>query len=468
MYCDWHCFWKEDARDWQNLRDFDSLFRYNCRDVCATFEVAQQERRALAQANLTAQFEDRMGYSRHVYAMMQRGVIRDNEKTEALEAQIEEALQERTLIISDAAGHPINPNSPPQVGKWLYDEARCRKPGGVGKAGRPTGDEELAQVAKWHPHLEAPINAVVEYRALASVRNNVLHAELDPDGRLRSSFMTTGAETFRLTSSKNNFGRGCNLLNITAGNKDKHIPNFRDIFTPPPGYGIFDCDLEKADVWVVAWEAEDDYLKQKLASGNLHKENAKDLFGCRSVADVTPEQYYRAKRFVHLTDYGGGARTCAIACGITVHESELAQRRWFAIHPGIPAWHKRYAAQLRASRTIRNAFGYRIIYFDRIDSVLKEALAWTPQSTVALVASKIHMAFDAIPGIEVFVQMYDSVAGYYPLADEERILADMARAKDIVVPYDNPLVIPMGLSTSSSSWGACKLPENERKWPSVE
>ncbi len=66
MYCDWHCYWKDDARDWNNLSDYEGLFTYNCRDVCSTWEIAQVLRARLAAANLIVQFEERMKYNHFV------------------------------------------------------------------------------------------------------------------------------------------------------------------------------------------------------------------------------------------------------------------------------------------------------------------------------------------------------------------------------------------------------------------
>lgn len=464
MYCAWHCYWKDDARDWNNLSDFAGLFTYNCRDCCSTWEIAQAQRKLLAQANLMRQFEERMTYSHSVFDMMWRGVIRDATKTAELDAEIEEALQERKIIICDKAGYAINPTSPTQVSKFLYGELGCRKPARKGKAAGGTGDEELKQVAAWHPEFEKELTAILEHRSLASMRSNFLRAKLDPDGRLRSGFMATGTETFRLTSSKNNFGRGTNLLNISgsgtshSGNK---IPNFRSIIVPPAGYTIFERDLARADLQVVAWEADDADLKQKFREGvDIHYENAKDVFGC---IVPTREQRERAKTFVHLTDYGGASRTCAIKVGCTVHEADMAQRRWFAAHPGIKGWHLRMQEALTNGRTITNAFGYRMVFFDRVEGLLPQALAWQPQSTIAILASLIHMAIeDQCPMVQVLLQCYDSVVGIYPTVHEEECLAGIDKACRIAVPYDDPLFIPMGLKTSTVSWGACE----ERKWPS--
>lgn len=460
MHCDWHCYWKDDARDWANLRDFEGLFRYNCRDVAATWEIAQVQRRLLERAGLSRQFEERMQYNHSVYDMMQTGVERDAARTQELDDEIEEALQERKIVICDAAGYAVNPTSPTQVSKLLYDAWGCRKPARRGKVAGGTGDEELKQVAAWHPERADVLTAILEHRSLASMRSNFVRAKLDPDGRLRSSFMATGAETFRLTSSKNNFGRGTNLLNISgsgtthSGNK---VPNFRTAIVPPPGYTYFDCDLPRADLQIVVWEAGDIDLKQKLAEGlDIHYENAKDVFG---TSEPTKVQREKAKKFVHLTNYGGKARTCAIGVGVTVHEADMAQRRWFAAHPGIEHWHKRVEAAL-LRRVVTNIFGYKMTFFDRVEGLLPEALAWIPQSTIAIYASLLHMKFEQISGVTVQMQCYDSLAGIYPTQHEGIILPVMDRERKIVIPYDDPLIIPLGLKTSTKSWGDCE----ERSW----
>ena len=462
MYCEWHCYWKDDARDWNNLSDYAGLFTYNCRDCCSTWEIAQVQRKLLDQSNLAAQFADRMKYSHFVFDMMMRGVIRDDAKTQTLELQINEACQARRLAICDAAGHEVNPASPVQVSKLFYNEWGCRKPARRGKEAGGTGDEELKQVAAWHPEHAEVCTAILEYRSLGSMRNNFLHAKLDSDGRLRSSFMATGTETFRLTSSKNNFGRGTNLLNISgsgtshSGNK---VPNLKKCIVPPTGYTYFDCDLKQADLQVVIWEANDADLKQKFREGvDIHYENAKDVFGTQIPTDLQRE---KAKTFVHLTNYGGAARTCAIKVGCTVHEADMAQRRWFAAHPGIKRWHERTSAALLDGRTIVNIFGYRMVFFDRVDGLLPQALAWLPQSTIAILASKIHMAIEeACSMVQILVQCYDSVAGIYPTACEDECLIAMNEARQIVVPYPDPLSIPLTLKTSTISWGDC----GKRSW----
>ena len=147
----------------------------------------------------------------------------------------------------------------------------------------------------------------------------------------------------------------------------------------------------------------------------------------------------------------------------TVHQASLMQKRWFEIHPGILKWHQRTSAQLMGTRTIYNRFGYRRIYLDRLDGLLPEALAWLPQSTVAILISLQQMAIEeALPDmVSMIMQGHDSLIGEYRTEHEGIVLPAMQKASMIAIPYDDPLYIPLELATSTSSWGEVK----KRAWP---
>lgn len=467
MYCEWHCFWKEDAKDWGKIADFDGLFRYCCRDCVSTWEIKQVQSVMLTKAGLMPQFIERMKYSYHVYTMMRNGVIRNDMRTEKMKEEIGEAIQTRQLAIAEVAGHAVSYASPAQVAKLLYTELGCKTMVKRGTTSVTTNDEALKVLTEKYPERAPLILSILECRSLASLRSNYLNAEVDPDGKFRSSWMATGTETFRLTSSGNAFHRGGPLQNLTDGihtHSGRPLPNLRSTIVPPPGCTIFNCDLERADLQVVVWEADDTELKQMLLEHvDIHTENAMAILRKREITQQ--ERHHFGKTFVHLTNYGGGSRTCAVKIGCTVHEADLAQRRWFEAHPGIKKWHQRTAAMLLGTRTITNKFGYRRVYFDRLEGILPKGLAWVPQSTVAILISLMQMAFNDKLGhlIEITMQGHDSIVGHYRTENEGIVLSMMLAASHIAVPYADPLYIPLGLSTSRSSWGEVE----ERKWPAL-
>lgn len=241
---------------------------------------------------------------------------------------------------------------------------------------------------------------------------------------------------------------------MTAAILDFKLPNIKRLLLPDPGMVIGDFDLAQADAQVVAWEANDDELKCifRDPTRDLHNENAEAIFG-----KITPAYRQLAKAGVHATNYGVRARTLAITLGITVREAEAFIARWFDIHPGIAEWHRRIEDQLETNRTVCNAFGYKRQYFDRVESLFTEAVAWIPQSTVALVITRaaIELARQGGPA-EFLMQVHDSLVCQWPYAQQEQALSDIRRAMEQTVPYDDPLVIPVGGKISTVSLGDVK------------
>jgi len=254
-----------------------------------------------------------------------------------------------------------------------------------------------------------------------------------------------------------------NLQNVPKGDEEEAhattklvLPNIRKLFIPDPNHLIFDVDLAGADAQVVAWEANDEVLKEIFRSGQkVHAVNSKDIFGGDAGADGKREPYYsRAKAGCHLTNYGGKARTLSIALGITIREAEAFQRRWFDIHPGIADWHNRILNDLQTTRSVRNRFGYTRFYFDRIDGILPQALAWIPQSTVACVTNRHLLNIDSqIPAVALLLQVHDSLVGQVHQSDWYQTKPKLHSALEVVIPYDDPLIIRSGLKTSKRSWG---------------
>ena len=248
------------------------------------------------------------------------------------------------------------------------------------------------------------------------------------------------------------------------------LPNIRNLFIPDPGYTLLDVDLDRADLQVVVWEADDADLKRQLKLGvDLHIMNGILLAGKEPPSEEEliethpnyPEHKGRykqervfAKAFVHGTNYGGGARTMAAAAGTSVRQMELMQARWFALHPGIKHWHERIDHELQTRRFVENAFGYRRFYFDRVERLLSEALAWVPQSTVAIVTNMGLANLDEnLPEVQVLLQVHDSLVFQIPNYRYPSLLPSIREQLLIPIPYADPLTIPVGATASTKSWG---------------
>lgn len=249
------------------------------------------------------------------------------------------------------------------------------------------------------------------------------------------------------------------------------LPNVRKMFIPDRGKVIVDVDLSGADAQVVAWEADDAKLKEAFRAGkSVHLMNGEDLLGPmftnapghhKRPGTEKGKMYEALKRFVHGTNYLGSAKTLSENPSILwpLADCVRRQRRWLdELHPGIRGWHKRVQECLHRSRSIRNQFGYRIVYFDRIDSVLSQAVAWGPQSTVAEVCFRGGLQLRKLQWVELLLQVHDSLVFQIPtrLAGEASTLDTIRRHLEVVVPYPDPLIIPWGIAMSDKNWGECK------------
>lgn len=248
------------------------------------------------------------------------------------------------------------------------------------------------------------------------------------------------------------------------------LPNVRKMFIPDKGKVILDADLAGADAQVVAWEADDESLKAAFRAGiSVHLKNGEDMFGDRFTRALghhkdpgTPKgvMYDALKRSVHLTNYLGTPFAMNLNPNIRwpIHECKSFQERWFRLHPGVREWHKRVEHSIYSSRSVRNRFGYRIVYFDRIDSVLSQAVAWGPQSTVAEVCFRGALQLQRLPWVEILLQVHDSVVFQIPFhrAGDATSLDLIRSHLTVPVPYPDPLVISWGIASSEKSWGDCK------------
>ena len=224
------------------------------------------------------------------------------------------------------------------------------------------------------------------------------------------------------------------------------LPNLRKMFIPSLEHVVIDADLERADAQVVAWDADDEELKDIFRSGlDIHAENAKDI-GC------TRDE---AKAGVHAVDYDVSARTLSATLNCTTYKAQQFIDRWFTAHPKILLWQQRIRFDLETTRTISNKFGFRRFFFDRLSpQTFHSALAWIPQSTVALVTNKgLLNIYNNLPEVELLLQVHDSLVMQTHVSNYPSILPSIIKEMSIPIPYDDPLTIPVSLSVSQKTWG---------------
>ncbi len=494
MYADWYVYWKDEGKIASNEPE-ERRWAYNCQDCVYTREAGEVLAKTVENLGLQEVEAIQQSLFYPVLRAMLLGVRIRPEIRGQIALEIQEELSKREAFLYQVLGHSINVRSSLQMQSLFYEDLKqptILKRNATGQMRPAVDDEALTKIGAKEPLLKPVCNAIADIRTLTKWHDDFVMMPTDDDGRMRTSFNIAGDAggksapySYRLSSGKNAFGNGGNLQTIPSekskssgkaaarGSMDFALPNIRAMYGPDPGFTFFDLDLDRADLQVVAWEADDPVLKSALRLGvDIHLLNtyAIDAVEPPPLEELVeghprysehrgPRKHKRefAKVFAHASDYLGKPRTVAAHTGRLVHEIERAQKNYFGRYPGIQRWQNRVIEQVRRHRFVENKFGYRWYIFSRIDdSLMPEAVAWIPQSSVGAVINRIWLQFyKELPELQVLLQVHDSLAGQMPTHKKDVLLPRMRELSKIVIPYADPLIIPTGIKTSSVSWGDC-------------
>jgi DNA polymerase-1 len=244
------------------------------------------------------------------------------------------------------------------------------------------------------------------------------------------------------------------------------LPPIRALVKPDPGWVLVDADFDRADAQIVAWSAREPELKQIFQAGtDVHTENAALVYHDGDTGRVTKAQRQAMKAGVHLTNYGGKARTLGITLNVPTARALWFQSYWFHRFPGVKRWHDETRSRLRLEHSLRNVWGFRRFYFERlnteqaVESLLPQALAWLGQSGVAIAINHAMLALRArIPRdqLRLRLQVHDSLLVEVREELVPDIFPTILDAMRVRIPFDDPLYIPVSLKWSAESWGAVK------------
>lgn len=481
LYCKHYVYWKDELKDYRKLPEDEQKFRrYNCLDVAYTYEIWETLKPAIRSAGLREQFDFQMSLFDPVFQIMVRGIKVDPAKRRDLiksvggrKSEIEQRLE---ATVGERVGSSDKSSkwyrSPQQMNRLFYEEMGM-KPILNRKTQRPTTDWDALEKLKGrntNPAFRLLCDDLQELGSLdvymstfLGIRRNkdgqlIQSTNLDPDGRARCSFNVAGTETMRFSSSENAFGTGMNLENLP---RDKLL-NVRGMFVPDDGMVLLDYDLEQADLRVVVKESGCVFLQDLLDRGIDVYTTLARLYYRDDTITKADDRRQIFKGVAHALSYVAGPRTIAETNGLHQADVEKVKLWYFQKCPEIPRWHARINMDLQSKRQVRNAWGYRRVYFDRLDNLLTQATAWVGQSTVAVTINKGLVAvYQQYHAAQLLLQNHDSLVMQVPLAlATPETYEAIRKLLEIPIPYPGrePLVIPVGLKLSNESWGLLKSP----------
>lgn len=468
MYLEDHLYWKDDRTNWTEGPKGEGEDQYwiycatDCVRTLAIGKVLDSLIRAMG-VEYANSFQQRL--AGRVLKAMDRGVRVNHEKRLGLGMNLMEQANTRQEYLQALLQCEFNIRSPKQMQDFFYRQMGMkpiidRKTGSI-----TTNDEALRTIAKREPILAPVVSRISELRSLGVFNSTFVQAALDTDGRMRTSYNIAGTETYRFSSKQNAFGTGMNMQNVPKGGYDEEtgldLPNIRELFIPDPGKTMWDIDLDSADLRIVTWESGCKWMKDQFAAGNKpYVEVMKEYYRDPTKSKHSPE-YKIFKALCHGTNYLGTAEGLAGRVGLLVHETQRIQNWYYEMCPEIKRWQDDLKKQVESRRFVSNAFGYRTYFFDRIEgTIFNQAVAWIPQSTVAILINHIWEKLETDPRtkdlMEILLQVHDSLVGQYDSLQGDFAMRQLLEvANEVAVPYDDPLFIPVGAAKSTESWGKC-------------
>jgi DNA polymerase-1 len=433
---------------------------YNGLDCAVTYEIRDELKRQLALEPECVQltYANALAKQAPVMEMSMRGFrIDEAARQTALRALTVDLLHLQKnfdRLLAGAFNTTLNWRSPLQLKNFFYGTLGLKPVRGRNSKGEYSATTGRAALEKLSEHFFAKVfcNYILAMRDLGK-QIGFLKTEIDPDGRMRSSFNIAGTNSGRLASRMNEFGTGTNVQNVSR--------QLRYPFIADPKMIIVNVDLKQADtrnVGAIIWEtfSDDpragDYL-DACESGDLHTTVCRmawpdlawpdDRAGWRAIADQNAyrEMSYRdlAKRLGHGTNYLGTPRTMAHHTKTEQKLIEEFQERYFAAFPLIKKWHEDVAEQLQFSGSLTTLFGRRRFFFGRPseDTTIREAVAYAPQSMTAEEIDRGYtQLWRACPDTQLLVQVHDSITFQAPYAT----------IKDRLPVYLETLKVPLQLS----------------------
>lgn len=441
--------------------DFSPMQRewvYNGLDTCVTLEVLDQLLPQLDE-HTSATYDFSRALQGPALEMRLRGVLvdqhRKNQVIEEFYEHLEKLEENLTRIVLEGVGLPsFNWRSNPDLHKLFYERLRIPV---ITRNGRPTVDRNALERFESYTIARPIVSHISAMREIAK-KISVLRTDIDPDGRMRTSYNIAGTSTGRFSSSFSEFGTGGNLQNVEE--------SLRSVFIADPGmkFAKFDAgQIQSRIVGAAEWNILGDgtYL-DACESGDLHTIVAKmtwptlawtgDLKKDRAIADTVYYRHYSrrdmCKKLGHGSNFYGKPPTLHAETKVPIPLITEFQRSYFSAFPQHNQWFEYTDQQLRKVGYIVSICGRKRWFFGRRndDSTLREALAFEGQDGEAWLVNNAMLNIWRKQTAILIAQEHDALVFMYPEEREDEIVPELLkqlpikfplkRGRILEVPYD--------------------------------
>ena len=381
---------------------------------------------------------------RTLAAMELAGVAVSHDKLSSFSAELGSRADRLAEQAYAAIGHEVNLGSPKQLQEVLFEELQLPKTRKT-KTGYSTDAAVLADLQDSHPHTF--LDLLLQHREATKLRQIIdsLDVAIDDGGRIHTTYVQTGSQTGRLSSTDPN------LQNIPIRNEESR--RIRAAFEVGEGYEtLLTADYSQIEMRIMAHLSGDPGLIEAFNSGeDLHRFVGARVFG------VTPEEVTAPMRTkVKAMSYGlvYGLSAFGLSKQLRIEQSEAKQlmMEYFARFGAVRDYLRSSVEQARVDGYTETIFGRRRPFPDLTspNRVLREnaeraALNAPIQGSAAdiMKIALFHIHDDLVAAgmrSRVLLQIHDELvvevaAGEWQQT-EEIVRARMGDAATLSVPLD--------------------------------
>ena len=245
----------------------------------------------------------------------------------------------------------VNLGSPKQLQEVLFEQLQLPKTRKT-KTGYSTDAAVLADLQESHPH--PFLDLLLQHREATKMRQIIesLDVAIGVDGRIHTTYLQTGSQTGRLSSTDPN------LQNIPIRTEESR--RIRAAFEVGAGYEtLLTADYSQIEMRIMAHLSEDPGLIEAFNSGeDLHRFVGARVFGV-DPADVTPTMRTKVKAMSYGLVYGLSAFGLSKQLRIEQSEAKELMTEYFARFGAVRDYLRSSVAQARIDGYTETIFGRR-------------------------------------------------------------------------------------------------------------
>jgi len=279
------------------------------------------------------------------------GVAISHEKLSAFSSELAARSDDIAQRAYAEIDREVNLGSPKQLQEVLFEQLELPKTRKT-KTGYSTDAAVLADLQESNPH--PFLDLLLQHREATKLRQIIesLDVAIGADGRAHTTYVQTGSQTGRLSSTDPN------LQNIPIRNEESH--RIRAAFEVGEGYEtLLTADYSQIEMRIMAHLSGDAGLIEAFNSGeDLHRFVGARVFGVEP-ADVTPAMRTKVKAMSYGLVYGLSAFGLSKQLRIDQSEAKLLMTEYFARFGAVRDYLRSSVQQARLDGYTETIFGRR-------------------------------------------------------------------------------------------------------------